>query len=398
MNESTRQLLQSAHSGDVKKLERLLKQGYSPNIRDDKQRTLLCWASLQGHVAIVRMLLSYGANPEIVGQDGWTALKLAEHKGHAGVAHLLRNYQSGEISIFSPEVKHLLSDRVALINMMIGAEDEDFLIIQCLLEKGVSPDLDNGHGVTALAFACIRDNPAVVETLLKRGANPNIGNTSFIPLHLAASRGYTHIVDLLLTYKADINAETDEGWNVLFAAVMNHHVDIVKILLKYGAHPTRKNARGYSAMSWAKHLKFNDIVKLLTDAETAMNRPSIVNLNAELVKAVFAEDVFLVEKLIKDGADPNKLDEKGNSLLYNALYEGKTKVINTLVKYHADINFMNFRGDTALRAALSMASLAFSDRNTVVEVFTKQGIDPNVLTRDYTESVTIQVCPKLGRV
>ena len=115
-----------------------------------------------------------------------------------------------------------------------------------------------------------------------------------------------------------------------------------------------------------------------------MNRPPKADLNAELLKAVLAENITQVEQLIKDGADPNTIDENGNSLMCHTLYEGKTKAVKTLIKYNADINFVNFlKNETPLDIAVSLVYIAVinndkrKDYIETVDILLKSGADPN---------------------
>ena len=62
-----------------------------------------------------------------------------------------------------------------------------------------------------------------------RMANDPPGAT---PLHIAAAKGLTDIVELLLSHGADVNAKAN-GWTPLKAAIENNHPDVAKLLRKH---------------------------------------------------------------------------------------------------------------------------------------------------------------------
>jgi len=382
MNESTSQLIQAVSSGNVKKLDNLLRQGISPNVRDDQQRSALNWAAVQGHIAIVRMLLLHGANPDKTTPEGWTPLKLAERKGHTAVAYLLSNCSSAN-SGRRPEVGHLLGDRAALMKMMFNCDDEDIEIIRTLLQRGISPNLDNGYGVTILSGASMRGNSAIVKLLLENGSNPNLGSKSFIALELAAGKGHAQIVEALLAHKADVKAENAEGWTALSSAASNGHMETVEVLLKYGANPTQKGLHNESAIAWAKHKGHQQIVQVLSEAQNP--QPAIANLllNDTMVKAVKANENFTIDLLLTKGADSNSVDADGRSALSWAVGNGNLAAIRSLIAHKADINLKDRNGRNAL------ASAVFRQDDQVLDFLLSKGAKPNILSSGVAEGIEV---------
>jgi ankyrin repeat protein len=57
----------------------------------------------------------------------------------------------------------------------------------------------------------------------------------YTPLYWAASRGYKVAVKLLLDYKADFNAKTNNGETPLGIAIQNHHDGVAELLRAHGA-------------------------------------------------------------------------------------------------------------------------------------------------------------------
>ena len=83
------------------------------------------------------------------------------------------------------------------------------------MERGVDIDTkhdDNDHvnwmqdGYTALHYACHNRIENMVHLLIGEGANMEITDSEGMkPLHIASQKGYIDIIEILLKYGADIN-------------------------------------------------------------------------------------------------------------------------------------------------------------------------------------------------
>lgn len=71
----------------------------------------------------------------------------------------------------------------------------------CIHERGA-------HDIAILAYtAYAKEQAAIAEMLLKAGAPVNALSLAQTPLHLAATKGYIELAEVLLHHNADINAE-----------------------------------------------------------------------------------------------------------------------------------------------------------------------------------------------
>lgn len=137
------QFLQAAKRGDVNEIRRLVKNGVNVNQRHIFGWTALHVAAMNGHLSVVKELLSLGADPNL-GDEFTNVYSTAQEK---------------KVHTFE-------------IWMVREEEFSEKLRMQATFK-----------GCTALHYAVLADNYDIVETLLKRGANPSKKNAiGHIPL------------------------------------------------------------------------------------------------------------------------------------------------------------------------------------------------------------------------
>jgi hypothetical protein len=120
---------------------------------------------------------------------------------------------------------------VSPLGAALGAEH--FKIAQLLYQHDADVDI-RGYDKRTLLCVASYGHRGIVEWLLHRGADPNIGDCiGWTPLHFAAWFGRT--AEILLQYKAVVNAPGDDGQIPLHLASKWWHVDFIRLLLEHGA-------------------------------------------------------------------------------------------------------------------------------------------------------------------
>ena len=119
-----------------------------------------------------------------------------------------------------------------------------------------------------------------VQELLENGADINsIGYDGDTALIRASDKGYVDIVKLLLDYGADPNIQSEEGGDTALILASTHpdtwhvYTDIVRLLLENGANPNIQTEWGQTALSGAKNWGHTDIVKLLENHDKEDDPP-----------------------------------------------------------------------------------------------------------------------------
>ena len=198
-------LMRAAERGQLKKDRSLLASGADVNAALGYGGTALMLAASEGHLEIVKALLAAGANANSVG----------------GTFHY--------------------GGFVAWMSALNRCNKNWAEIFDAMLASGVelNPTIDVYFSPLGYAISKQQD-PAMIDALVKRGANVNIkdleGET---PLMFAARFSSAEVVKTLIDLGADVNAKNKRGESVLAIAEMNRENiwqrDIVRLLTNVGA-------------------------------------------------------------------------------------------------------------------------------------------------------------------
>ncbi len=128
-----------------------------------------------------------------------------------------------------------------------------------------SPD-----GFTPLGLAAFFGRMAILEALVARGADVNIASNNSMrvfPLHSAvAHHNFTvslQMAAVLLKHGADVNASQTGGWTPLHEAASRGDIDMVKLLLQYGAQKRVHNEDGITPLDMAQKGEHKSVIAML---------------------------------------------------------------------------------------------------------------------------------------
>lgn len=298
---------------------------------DDQGTTLLNQASRAGALEACRMLLDAGADPNAPANRD--ALAEASWEGY-------------------------------------------FQIVELLLERSADP---NGHGTLAPMRNAVRNNqPAILSLLVKHGADLNapfatqltedgtlpldtlLTSTDFgAPLHIAAARSDTRMLEMLLKLGADPNlAEQRTGLTALHIALYpakamenpnsmyKGNPEAVPILLKAGAKPdpetkacplTNGSRQGTPTLP-AGNTPLTFAVKSgnLASAEILIEAGASARRSGLLAQAIGQHE--MLQLLLKHGANSNEETDRGDSVLLWAIMNNDLPSVRALLEAGADPN------------------------------------------------------------
>lgn len=128
------------------------------------------------------------------------------------------------------------------------------VVEQALSEPGTTivNTKDVTSGQTALHIVTQRRDLVWMNYMIAKGANVNARDSQGVtPLQLASNLGFTDGIELLVEAHARVDEPNDAGETPLISAVHRRDTAMMRILLKAGADPDRKDNSGRSARDYA---------------------------------------------------------------------------------------------------------------------------------------------------
>lgn len=152
-----------------------------------------------------------------------------------------------------------------------AARTGDLPTVLSALREGLPPDKRDQRGRTALTLAAQYGHLEVVRALLAQGADVDCQvKWHFTPLVLAVSRRHSEVALLLIEHGANVNQVVAlEERSVFTLAVLYRQGSVVEAMLRRGADPHHQDARGRTALSYAREIKDADLTRLLLQGGAA---------------------------------------------------------------------------------------------------------------------------------
>uniref|UniRef100_A0A8D2EEY6 Ankyrin repeat domain-containing protein 19 n=1 Tax=Theropithecus gelada TaxID=9565 RepID=A0A8D2EEY6_THEGE len=200
-----RKIHRAAIKGDAAEVERCLKRRFwDVDARDRKDRTVLHFACVHGHIEVVTLLLNR-----------------------------------------TPLMKVCIKMNLSHLNITKACA-----II--LLERGANPNIKDIYGNTALHYAMYNKGTSLAEKLLSHRANIEAlneeGNT---PLLFAINSRRQQMVEFLLKNQANIHAVDNYRRTALMLAVQHNSSSIVSLLLQQNVNIFSQDVFGQTAEDYA---------------------------------------------------------------------------------------------------------------------------------------------------
>lgn len=258
----------------------------------------------------------------------------------------------------------------------------NFLTINNITANNINNYDENGY--TKLILSVMKNDHSEVKSLIKKGANVNLGrNTEKLyhnvnaesgktPLMYAATFGDLKMLELLVKNKADINKKNKVNLTALLFAIDKGAEDLIFYLYK-----RVKNKK--SPVILAQAIKSGNLK--LVDFFISKNIPlsyeskkeniltlAIKTKNTKIVKRVIDKDRSLLNKLTKDGEYP----------IMVAIKQSNYEVFNILLSYpNIKINIK----DSRKQSLLHIASKRFKTDNIIKKLLDLK-IDANAIDQN----------------
>ena len=455
-------LLWAAHWNDLQTAALLVRAGADANAANDLRMTPLSQACTNGNAEFVDLLLKAGANPNTPIGTGETPLMTCARSGSAEAVRVLlvhgadvnaKEPNQNQTALMwaaaqqHPKVLQTLIEaradlqahtKLGFTALHFAARAGDMESTRILLGAGVDvniksqPDIENGRGQgtapgragaargagagagggagarggtsfpgsTPLLVATVRGQVPLALFLLDRGADPNVVDAGFTPLHWAAGTWENGLANPVYGFVDPVGGIPDR----------EAKLQLVKALLAHGAKPNLpmtvrppgyggtgtggfNDAAGATAFVVAANAADVEMMRILLAAGADPHLVTKTNSNALLAATALTrgigeiiddEDRALeaVKFLLEVGVDPKAVTTYNENALFGPAYRGWNRMIELLIEKGAVVNTVNKAGVTPW-----LAASGFGDRLGGV-LFNKAGAD--ILLKHGAD-------PKLGR-
>jgi ankyrin repeat protein len=451
-------LLWAAHWNDLQTAELLVRAGADANTANDLRMTPLSQACTNGSAALVNVLLKAGANPDTPIATGETPLMTCARAGAADAVGALlaggANVNATEPTQHQTALMWAAAERhPKVLQTLIAARADltahtklgftalhfaarvgDLESVRTLLAAGVDvnirsrPDAEparaegpsgatgrtggaarGGPGIaerggtsfpgsTALLVATVRGHVSLALFLLDRGADPNVLDGGFTPLHWAAGTWENGLANPVYGFVDPVGGIPDR----------DAKLQLVKALLAHGANPNLQmtvrppgfggtgtggynDAVGATPFIVAANASDIEMMRILLAAGANPHLVSKTNSNALLAatglnrgigEIIDDEERALeaVRFLLELGVDPKAVTTFNENALFGPGYRGWNRMLELLIDKGADVNIVNKAGVTPY-----LAASGFGDRlggvlynKAGADILLKHGADPKL--------------------
>ncbi|XP_063274486.1 protein phosphatase 1 regulatory subunit 12B isoform X3 [Prinia subflava] len=195
--------LAACSSGDTEEVKRLLGRGARINTTNVDGLTALHQACIDENLDMVKFLVENGANVNQQDNEGWTPLHAVASCGYLNIAEYLISHGANVAAVNSEgEVPSDIAEEAAMKD----------LLLEQVKKQGIDLELSRKEEEQQM----LQDarqwlNSGRIEDIKQ----PRTGATA---LHVAAAKGYSEVMRLLIQAGFNLNVQDNDGWTPLHAA------------------------------------------------------------------------------------------------------------------------------------------------------------------------------------
>ena len=329
-----------------------------PEARDKEGRTELHIAVMNGHLDDVLKLIGQGADCEAKDNKGYTPLHYATAYHRVEILGLLASVYKVNLDVMTKEC-------FTPLHLAVAADDEQ--CIELLIKYGANPDVRTNEGTTPLHLAAAWNNTQAIIQLASGKADLEAKKyrNKFTPLHAAACFGHVEASLALIHNRANKEALTGEETTPLGLAIYHDNTKTALALVQEGACIDNLEPPEWAKLQrWLREAGITpSFAAKPQTASTTTHRPAATeglaeDINAadergytQLHRAALYGEAYLIETLIRQGANLEAQDENGRTPLHLAAGMGKTETAVALIQQGANPEAQDKDGQTPLHLA-----------------------------------------------
>ncbi|XP_043543760.1 transient receptor potential cation channel, subfamily N, member 1 [Chiloscyllium plagiosum] len=356
--------------------EILLKSGADVNADQENGETAMHVAARHGNLKMIQALIEEGGDLIWQSKVGENPLHIAVRHCHLSVVEEILSYLTNQrshteaVACVNQENKegetslHLAAE---IKKDVVHFQQEDTQIVKLLMEyeTDITATTKLTHE-TPLHYCAHVGNADVLLEVLKYISSNRIqqvinkqSQNGCSPLLLAAERGHTEMVKILLLNHARVDVFDEHGKAGLHLAAENGHDQISDILLWHKAFVNAKTKLGLTPLHLAAQNGYNKLVKLLVETHAASIDALSLSKRTPLHLAAGNGQLDVCNSLLKMKADVNATDIHGQTPLHLAAENDHSEVVKLFLKQKPElVTSANIEGSTCAHIAASKGSVA----------------------------------------
>jgi len=163
----------------------------------------------------------------------------------------------------------------------------------------------------------------------------------------------------------DINIKDKNNNYIISYAVINNRLDIIKVLIKKSARIDILDSDDRTILYYPIKYGYNDILDYLLEVNKELIGVNIINIRDKNSKtplhySIVNKNIYALNKLFENGANPNYTDIKGYNLLHHAVFTRDENICKIVIPHIANINMVTLSGDTALHFSCNLQLIDIS--------------------------------------
>jgi ankyrin repeat protein len=206
-------------------------------------------------------------------------------------------------------------------------------------------NLANKAGETVLSQAIARSQFNNAKLLRAAGAKFASPNDALIAA--ASSGDISELTHLLDDEKADPNFHQRSGQPVLCVAAQKGNTAAVRVLLAHGADPNLRDSNQQPPLYWALTSRHVSTAQVLIDAHADLRAETPGHRTLLVTAAYCIDDTALAQFLLDAGVGVNQPDIGGETALMNAASAGVSPMVELLLRAGADPTLRDHQGRSA---------------------------------------------------
>ena len=379
----------------------LIEHGVDINITDKKRRSALFNAILLGsdNLSLIEFMIEKGIKLNVKDNSDHTLLDEILHiveiskeptHEHENKKYRLVKEERNYLKLTSILIEHGLAvdrmDEQGKTALYKEIRNKNYEIIEFLLGAGADINAQDPDGKTVMFDACLEgvNNLPMIDYLLNKGINlesqdllektviddlceiilvQNNGKRASTRriLDFNPKEDYLSLLKRLLALKPNMNKPNKKGQTLLFDLVKHSNLELLKMIINAGGDLNVIDKEGNTPFT----TMIDEGIKLVQPKEREQFIERVVfllkfRIDVDAVdkegktvyhKAVLADDVELVEKLLTKKANLSIKDKQGRTALHHTQWKGNFKIARLLIASGANMDEPDYAGFTLLNYA-----------------------------------------------